>query len=61
MASWHRVLHLCAALKINLKQRTELETENSGGIFFRQPDELILKLDNHIAERHENLNEYMLN
>ena len=34
MASWHRVLHLCVALKINSKQRTELKTENSGGIFF---------------------------
>ena len=34
MTSWHRVLHLCVALKINSKQRTELKTANSGGIFF---------------------------
>ena len=36
IASWHRVLHLCVALKINSKHRTELKTENSGGIFSRQ-------------------------
>ena len=35
MASWHRVLHLWVALKINSKQRTKLKTANSGSIYFR--------------------------